>query len=325
MSKHITIDLGTSNTVISSKDKGILLNEPSVVAIDLTTKRAVAVGSEAKELLDKTPKDISVITPLKNGVVSDFDLTCAMLKSFLGNIFQKSAIRPKTTVCLMQGMTDVESKVLTEAISRAGAKVSYTLDAPISAFLGMGIDIASATGNMILDIGGGKTAASVISFGGIVAKTVENCGGDEMDALIVSYIKENFGIIIGKKTAEDIKISIGTAEEKEPENSISVMGRDERSGLPKEVVVTDADINKAIMPVLLKIIKIIKDTLYNTPAELMRDIDERGIFMCGGVSRLRGLDKFIKDRVDIFVTPYKSPDECIALGGCTVFDTGVAQ
>lgn len=323
MLKHITIDLGTSNTVISSKDKGVLLNEPSVAAIDLKTNNIVAVGHDAKKLLDKTPKDIGVILPLKNSVISDFDVAVAMMKSFLTSIFPKGVIRPRVTLIMPQGITNLEGKAALEVVSRSGAKVSYTIESPIAAALGMDLDIAAALGNMILDIGGGKASATVVSFGGIVTSFDENCCGNEMDDLIVSYVKENFGAIIGKTTAESIKMRIGTGEGASEE--ISVMGRDEKTGLPKEIKISGADVYEAISPVLSKIVKLIKTTLSHTPAELMRDIHEQGIFMVGGASRMCGLDRFIEKSIGIKTHTCKNPDECISLGACYVFDTGVAR
>ena len=323
MLKHITIDLGTSNTVISSKDKGVLLNEPSVAAIDLRTNNIVAVGHDAKNLLDKTPKDIGVVQPLKNSVISDFDVAVAMMKSFLTSVFPKSVIRPKVTLIMPQGITNLESKAAEEVVSRSGAKVSYIIESPIAAALGMEIDIAAAMGNMILDIGGGKASATVVSFGGIVTSFDENCCGNEMDDLIVSYVKENFGAIIGKTTAESIKMSIGTGEDANEE--ISVMGRDEKTGLPKEIKISGKDVYEAICPVLSKMIKLIKTTLSHTPAELMRDIHEQGIFMVGGASRMRGLDKFIENSVGIKTHTCENPEECISIGACYIFDAGVAR
>lgn len=325
MLKHITIDLGTSNTVISSKGKGVLLNEPSVAAIDLRTNNIVAVGSDAKNLLDKTPKDISVVLPLKNSVISDFDVAVAMMKSFLTSIFPKGIIRPKATLVMPQGITNLESKAAVEVVSRSGAKVSYTLESPIAAALGMDIDIAAASGNMILDIGGGKTSATVVSFGGIVTSFDENCCGTQMDNLIVSYVKENFGAIIGKTTAESIKIGVGTGEGTAQQEEISVMGRDEKTGLPREIKISGADVYEAVLPVLSKIVQLIKTTLTYTPAELMRDIHEQGIFMVGGASRMRGLDKFIENSIGIKTHIDKNPEECASLGACSVLDTGVVR
>ena len=324
MLKHITIDLGTSNTVISSKDKGVLLNEPSVAALDLRTNNIVAVGSDAKNLLDKTPKDIGVVLPLKNSVISDFDVAVAMVKSFLTSIFPKTVIRPKATLIMPQGITNLESKAAVEVVSRSGAKVSYTIESPIAAALGMNLDIAKASGNMLLDIGGGKASATVVSFGGIVTSFDDDCSGNEMDNLIVSYIKENLGAIIGKTTAESIKMSIGTGDETHDEE-ITVMGRDEKTGLPKEIKISGADVYESISPVLSKIVKLIKTTLTHTPAELMRDIHEQGIFLLGGVSQMRGLDKFIEKSIGIKTHICKNPKECVSLGACYVFDAGVVQ
>ena len=325
MAKHICIDLGTSSTKISEKNKGIILNQPTVAAIDNASGRIIAAGQDAKELLGKTPKEISVITPIEKSAVSDFDATCAVLKTFLTGILPKGSLRPKATVCLPHGITDVEKRALLEAISRSGAKSVYTLDASVAAAIGAGITVTDATGNMILDIGGGRTCAAVISFGGIVCATSDVYGGDKMDLCIIDYLKKNYGILIGKKTAENIKISIGAAFPDEAEKSMTVMGRDEKTGLPKEITVTSSHITEAVSPVLIKIIDIIKKTLENTPAELAQDLHSNGIYLCGGASNLAGFAKFIEANIGIAARACQNAAECAALGANSAFDEGGAQ
>lgn len=320
MAKHIGIDLGTSNTVISLKNTGVILNEPSVVAIDVKTNQIVAAGKEAKELLGKTSKDICVISPISNGVVSDFDSGCAMLKTFIASAFSKGAMRPKATVCMPHGITDVEARALTECISRSNVKTAYTFESSIAASLGAGIDVSSPSGNMILDLGGGKICATVMSFGGVVSFAASGWGGDKMDLEIVDYLKENCGILIGKKTAEDLKISLGAFSD--TEKSVTVMGRDTKTGLPKEITVTTTDICEALTSCFAQIIDVIKRTLENTPAELIKDIIDHGIYLCGGVANLAGLDKFIEKNVNIRTHLCENTFECVSLGATSVFDRG---
>ncbi len=321
--KHISIDLGTSNTVISEKNKGVILNQPSVVAIDLKNKQVVAVGVDAKALLDRAPMDICVTSPIKNGIISDFDITCAMLRCFLDIACPKSAIRPKATVCIPQGLTEVEKHMLAEVVSRSGAKSAYTQDTSLSSALGTGIDIKSPVGNMILDVGGGKTTVSVVSFGGVVVSKSSSYAGQKMDDCIIEYIKENCGILLGRKTAEDIKIKIGSAHAKDPERSVFVTGRDATSGLPREIEVKSSDVREAIYPVLIKIAEVIKAVLSQTPPELTCDLMQRGMVMCGGASNLTGLDKFIEETVRLPAHLCENPFECASLGGCEVVGKGI--
>lgn len=320
MAKHISIDLGTSNTVIAEQNMGVVLNEPSLAAIDLKTNRLVAVGNEAKTLLGKTPKDIRVAAPVKNGAISDFDIANAMLKAFITGTFPKSTIRPKATICVPENITEVEKIALFECVVRSGAKNAYTQETSVSSAIGAGIDVLSPLGNMILDIGGGKACATVLSFGGIVSTTTKDCGGIKMDEAIASYIKKNYGIKIGKKTAEEIKNSIGAC--KKHDKTFTAMGRDEISGLPKEVTITSEDVYYAISPHLFEIVDLIKLTLENTPSELTRDICQNGICLVGGVSCLLGLDKFIEKNVGINTYISKTPLECAATGAVEWFDRG---
>lgn len=322
MAKHISIDFGTSNTVIAAQNMGIVLNEPSLAAINIKTNQLVAVGNEAKTLLGKTPKDIRVVAPIKNGAIESFDVANMMLKAFISGTFPKSTIRPKATVCVPEKITEVEKTALFECISRSGAKNSYTQEASVSSALGSGIDVSSPCGNMVLDIGGGKTCASVLSFGGIVATETGHFGGEKMDEAIVHYIKKNYGVKIGKKTAEEIKIALGTCNT--DNKTFTAMGRDEISGLPKETTVTSDDVFYAISPQLSNIVDLIKLTLENTPSELTRDICQNGICLSGGVSCLLGLDKYIEKSVGINTYVSKSPFECAALGAIESFDRGEA-
>ncbi len=322
MVKHISIDIGTSNTVIAEASSGVILNEPSVVAVDLNTKQLIAVGEEAKNLLYKTPKDISVITPIKNGVVADFEIASAMLKSFILNCYPKGVLRPKATLCIPHDITDVENKTLLECVLRANAKCDYTFHSSLAASLGVGIDVFSAMGNMILDIGGGKVCASVVSFGGVVSSTTAFCGGNKMDEAIVNFIKKNYGLKIGKKTAEEAKIKIGSCYDEN--KAFSIMGRDDVLGLPKEITVVSSDIKEALKSELSEIIDVIKTTLENTPPELIKDICENGICLCGGGAKLSGLDKFIGESVGIHTYMCENPKECACLGANVLMTRGVS-
>lgn len=321
MSKHISIDFGTKNTIIAEENSGVILNEPSVAAINLKTGQLVAVGSEAKELLGKTPKDISVVSPVVGGVVADFDVASIMLKSFIENSFPKGIMRPKATVCIPYGITDVEEKVMLECISRANVKCDFTFEASIAALVGEGVEVSAPCGNMLLDIGGGKVCASVVSFGGIVSATTKTFGGDKMDLSVVDYIKDKYGVKIGKKTAEEIKIKLGSCFG--GDGTYLVVGRDESSGLPKEISVTSDDVFCAVSNCLCDIINVVKATLENTPQELINDIRENGIYLFGGVSQLSGLERFVEENIGIKAHMSKSPIESAALGACSLLSKGI--
>ncbi len=323
MSKHISIDFGTSNTVIAEENLGVVLNEPSLAAIDLKNGQLVAVGSDAKSLLGKAPKDIKVISPVKGGVVSDFDSAAAMLKVFIENTFPKGILRPKATICIPYGLTDVENRVMIECVARSNVKCDYTFDASIASLVGSDVDVEKPLGNMVLDIGGGKACATVVSFGGIVSATSYNCGGDKMDLSIIDYIKKNYGIKIGKKTAEEIKIKIGNCYG--GSDTYLAVGRDEISGLPKEVSITCDDVSFAISSELKEIINLIKKTLENTPQELIYDITEHGICLLGGVSKLSGLDRYIEENIGIKTNISKIPFESAAVGACAFFKKGISR
>lgn len=316
MSKRICIDLGTKNTVIAEQNAGVILSEPTLAAINLKTRQLIAVGSEVERLLGKTPKDISVISPVLGGVIADFDVASVMLKTFVERIFPKGILRPRATVCIPYGITDVEEKVLVECISRANVKCDSTFDTALASLIGSSIDITEPTGNMIVDIGAGKVTASCVSFGGIVSAHFHHGGGDKMDCLLKDFVKKNYGVKIGKKTAEDIKIKTGNCYG--GKESVTSVGRDDVSGLPKEITVTSDDVLTAVSGELDKIINTIKETLENTPAELIYDITNNGIYLSGGTSQLLGLDTFIEEKIGIKTQTLKNPKESAALGGCSV-------
>ncbi len=299
MAKCINIDLGTTNTVITVKNSDVILYEPSVIAIDNNSRKILAAGSEAKELLGKTPKDVSVVSPIKDGVISDFESAVSMLKVFMSSILKKSVIRPSATVYMPQGITDMEKLAILEAVSRSGGRGTHILEAPLAAAISAGIPIDSATGNMILDIGGGRSCAAVISFGGIVSSVSVASAGKKMDNCILEYIKKNHNTLIGEKTAESIKIQIGSAYPTNPEKNLTVTGRDTKTGLPKDTLITSSEIREAISPVLLSIIDTIYKTLENTPAELIKDLTQNGIIITGGVKNLCGIAQFIEENTGI--------------------------
>ncbi len=318
MAKHISIDLGTSNTVIAEQNVGVVLCEPTLAAIDVKTNRLVGVGNEAKTLLGKTPKDIRIVAPVENSAIADFDIANAVLKTFITNTFPKSAIRPKATICLPENLTEVEKITLSECVVRSGAKNVSTINSPIAAALGSKIEVSNPFGNMVLDIGGGRACATVLSFGGVVSAKTADCGGIKMDKAIQSYIKKNYGIKIGKKTAEEIKKTIGACET--GDKTFTAMGRDEISGLPKEITVTSDDIYYAISPQLAELVDLIKLTLESTPAELTRDICQNGICLSGGTAYLSGLDKFIEKNVGIHSYISQNPLDCTALGAVEFYN-----
>ena len=325
MAREICIDLGTSNTVISEKNKGIILCEPTVAAIDNSTGKILAAGTDAKNLFGKTPAEISVICPVKSGVIADFDTAAAMLRTFLTAVIPKGALRPKACVCTPCGITRVEKSTVLEAVERAGAKSNYTVDTPIAAAMGAGLDVSEPSGNMILDIGGGKICASVISFGGIITSSSITDGGDEMDRCIVEYIRKKSGVLIGERTAEKIKLSIGTAYDTLGEKSINITGRNEKNGLPQEITVTEEQVFEAISPVLAKITELVKTVLSHTPAELCEDLRERGMHLCGAGAQLPGLAEFIENTTGFRATVCVDAHLCTALGAQTLCDMGNAR
>jgi len=325
MAKYISIDLGTSNTVISEKNKGVVLCQPTVAAIDNSTSRIVAVGEEAKELLGKTPKAVSVISPVKSGVVADFDTACAMLKAFLCDILPKGAIRPKATVCIPPHITQVEKHTLLEAIERSGVRFDESIDSPVASLIGAGVKVEEPAGNMVLDIGGGKVCAAVVSFGGIVASACTQNAGNEMDRQIVAYVKKNEGVIIGKKTAEEIKIKVGAAHKEAPQKTITVTGRCEKTGLPREITLETVQVYEAIYPVLTKIVDTVAQALQDSPAELIADISTKGILMCGGGAKLPELSAFLEDNLGLGATLLKEAEICSAVGAGMDISTGAGQ
>ena len=315
LSKDIGVDLGTANTLVHVKDKGIVIREPSVVAIQRDTNEVLAVGEEAKQMIGRTPGNIVAIRPLKDGVIADFDITQAMLRYFIRKVVDgKSFVRPRVLVGVPSGVTEVEKRAVIDATIQAGAREAYLIEEPMAAAIGAGLPVDEPTGNMVVDIGGGTTEVAVISLGGIVTSRSIRIGGDEMDEAIVQYTKRAYNLLIGERTAEAVKISIGSAIAPLKEETYELRGRDLVSGLPKTVVVTSTQIQQALSEPVEGIVEAVKITLEKTPPELASDIMDRGIVMTGGGSLLRNLDKLLSQETGMPVYVAEDALSCVALG-----------
>ncbi|OGC88570.1 rod shape-determining protein [Candidatus Adlerbacteria bacterium RIFOXYC1_FULL_48_26] len=313
------IDLGTANTLVYVPGKGVVLNEPSVVAISEIDKRILAVGVEAKEMIGRTPGEIIAYRPMKDGVISDYRVTQAMLRYFISKALGKMQLfRPEVMVSVPTGVTSTERRAVVEAAIRAGAKNAYVVKESVLAAIGAGIPIHEARGNMVVDIGGGTCDVAVISLGGIVASTSVKCGGDRLDHAIADYIKKTYNLGIGEKTAEDVKIGVGSAVPMEEELVMTVRGRDFITGLPRSAELKTNDLVKAMGKELREIIKAIRDVLQETPPELASDIIDRGIIMTGGTSMLRHFPELVLRRTGVKARVADEPLLCVARG------TGIA-
>lgn len=306
--------VGTANTLVHVKGRGIVLREPSVVAIQRDTGAVLAVGEEAKQMIGRTPGNITAIRPMKDGVIADFDVTQSMLKYFIAkSLGVRSFVRPRVVVAVPSGVTEVEKRAVIDATLQAGAREAYLIEEPMAAAIGAGLPVHEPTGNMVVDIGGGTTEVAVISLGGIVTSRSIRVGGDEMDEAIVQYVKRTYNLMIGERTAEEIKISIGSALTMGPEK-MDIRGRDLVSGLPKTLTITAEEVQKALTEPVFSIIEAVKVTLEKTPPELAADIMDRGIVMTGGGSLLRGLDKLLNRETGMPVHIAEEPLSCVALG-----------
>lgn len=314
--KDIGIDLGTANTLVHVKGKGIVVREPSVVAIDKYDNKVLAVGNHAKEMLGRTPGNIVAIRPMKDGVIADFDVTQEMIKYFIrkANGAGKSIFKPRVVVCIPSGITDVEKRAVEESVIQAGAKDVCLIEEPMAAAIGAGLPVEEPTGSMIVDIGGGTTEVAVISLGGIVTSKSIRVAGNALDTAIINFIKKEYNLNIGDRTAEEIKITIGSAYQYNNEGSYEVRGRDMVSGLPKNVSISAAEIRKAMSECVYEMVEAIKLTLEKTPPELASDIMETGIVLAGGGAMIRGLDKLISEHTGIPVYIAETPLDCVALG-----------
>src|ERR1700746_1786962 len=312
--RDMAVDLGTANTLVYVRGRGIVLSEPSVVAIDARTAEVHAVGIEAKGKLGRTPGTIKAIRPLKDGVIADFDVTEQMLRHFIQKVHQNRWAHPRVVVCVPSGMTGGEKRAVEEPCLSAGARQAYLIEEPMAAAIGAGLPVAEPTGNMIVDIGGGTTEVAVISLGGIVVSQSLRVGGDEMDEAIINHIKRDYKLLIGQQTAEEIKLEIGSAWDQEEELQAGGRGRDIPTGPPKTVILTSQEIRRALDEPVTQIIEAIKSTLDKTPPELAADIMDRGIVLAGGGSLLTGLDERLRHETQMPVHLAESPLTCVAVG-----------
>ncbi len=321
-SRDMGIDLGTANTLVHLKGKGIVLREPSVVAIQRDTGEVLAVGEEAKQMIGRTPGNIIAIRPLKDGVIADFDVTQAMLKYFIRkSIDTKSFIRPRVVVGVPSGVTEVEKRAVIDATIQAGAREAYLIEEPMAAAIGAGLPVHEPTGNMIVDIGGGTTEVAVISLGGIVTSRSIRIGGDELDEAIIQYVKRTYNLMIGERTAEEVKITIGSAIVPVVDETMDIRGRDLVTGLPKTLTIRATEIQRALSEPVLGIIEAVKVTLEKTPPELAADIMDRGIVMSGGGSMLRGLDSLLNKETGMPVHIAEDALSCVAAGTGRALET----
>ncbi len=313
-SKDVGIDLGTANTLIYVQGRGIVVREPSVVAIDKYEGKVLAVGTEANEMIGRTPENIIAVKPLKDGVIADFDITQAMIRRFIKQANIGGIFKPRVIVCIPSGVTEVERRAVEETVMQAGAKEVVLMEEPMAAAIGAGLPVQSATGSMVVDIGGGTTEVAVISLGGIVASRSIKIAGNALNSAIVNYLKKEHSINIGDKMAEDIKTSIGSAYEDNEEEMFDVKGRDVSTGLPKTIQIKESEIRAAMSENLNEMLDAVKRTLENTPPELAADIMERGITLTGGGALIKGIDRFIIEATKIPAYVAEYPIDCVAVG-----------
>jgi rod shape-determining protein MreB and related proteins len=313
-SRDMAVDLGTANTLVYVRGRGIVLSEPSVVAIDTRSGEVHAVGVEAKRMLGRTPGSISAIRPLKDGVIADFDVTEQMLRHFIQKVHQHRFAHPRVVVCVPSGVTGVERRAVEEATLSAGARQAYLIEEPMAAAIGAGLPIAEPAGNMIVDVGGGTSEVAVISLGGIVVSQSLRVGGDEMDESIVNHVKKEYKLLIGQQTAEEIKLEIGSAYPMKDELKAEVRGRDMLTGLPKTVIMSSDEVRHALEDPVGQILDAIRQTLDKTPPELAADIMDRGVMLAGGGALLTGLDERLRHETHMPVHVADSPLTCVAVG-----------
>lgn len=315
VSRNIGIDLGTASTLICIEGQGIVLNEPSVVAINAKTRETIAVGNEAKQMLGRTPESIKAIRPLKDGVIADFEVTEQMLKYFIGKVQARGLFtRPRVVVAVPSGTTNVERRAVRDSVDNAGASDVWLISEPVAAAIGVGLSIELPCGSMVIDVGGGTTEIAVIALSDIVCNISIRTAGDEMNSAIVEYLKKKYNLLIGESTGEEIKIQIGSASPLKEEGSMDVKGRDAISGLPRSMKINSKEIREALESTVSEIIKAVKQALERTPPELSSDIIERGITLTGGGSLLKGLDTLISKETGLNVIPAKFPIECVVRG-----------
>ncbi|MDE5830296.1 MAG: rod shape-determining protein [Clostridia bacterium] len=310
----IGIDLGTATVLAYVKGKGIILREPSVVAVDKLTNEVLAVGQEARRMLGRTPGNIVATRPLKDGVISDYTVTEKMLKYFINKICGRTIFSPRIMICIPSQVTEVEKKAVIDAATQAGARKVYLIEEPIAAAIGAGIDISKACGNMVVDIGGGTTDVAVISLGGSVVNTSLKVAGDKFDEAVVKYIKRKHNVIIGERTAEDLKINIGCVYPKIQDVEMDIRGRDLSSGLPKTITIHSSEMLEALIEPAMMVVDSVHSVLERTPPELVADISDKGIYMTGGGALVDGLDKLLQEKTGINVMIANDTVSCVALG-----------
>jgi rod shape-determining protein MreB and related proteins len=315
LGRDMAIDLGTANTLVYVRGRGIVLNEPSVVAVNTLNGDILAVGAEAKRMIGRTPSHIRAIRPLKDGVIADFDITEKMLRYFIQKVHQRKFLaKPRIVVCVPSGITGVEQRAVEEASYSAGARAAYIIEEPMAAAIGAGLPIHEPTGNMIVDIGGGTTEVAVISLGGVVTATSVRVGGDELDESIINHVKKEYSVALGERTAEAIKLAVGSAFPSPDDMIAEIKGRDLVSGLPKTIHITSEEVRKAIEEPVNAIVDAVRDTLDRCPPELAADVLDKGIVLTGGGALLRGLDQRLKHETGMPIHVAENPLSCVAIG-----------
>jgi len=315
--KDLGIDLGTANTLVYIKGKGVVLREPSVVAYQTDTKQIVAVGNDAKNMIGRTPGNVIALRPMKDGVIADYETTAKMMKYFINQAMKSKGgfgRKPYVMVCVPSGITAVEERAVIDATRQAGARDAYTIEEPFAAAIGADLPVWEPTGSMVVDIGGGTTEVAIISLGGIVTSQSIRIAGDEMDEAIINYIRKNYNLMIGDRTAESIKMEIGSAGMPEGIDNMEIRGRDLLTGLPKTIEITAEEISKALSDTVYSIVEAVKNTLEKTPPELAADIMDRGIVLTGGGALLRNIDRVISNETNMPVLIAENPLDCVAIG-----------
>ena len=314
LGRDMAVDLGTANTLVYVRGRGSILNEPSVVAIDVKDGKPLAVGAEAKRMIGRTPSNIQAIRPLKDGVIADFEICEKMLRYFIHRVHQRRFAKPRMVICVPSGITGVEQRAVIEAAEFAGARKAYIIEEPMAAAIGAGLPIHEPSGNMVVDIGGGTTEVAVISLGGIVTSQSIRVGGDELDEALVAFVKKEFQLALGERTAEEIKIQLGSAYPLEQELRAEIRGRDLVTGLPKTVVISTEQIRQAIEEPVQAIVDAVKVTLDRTPPELASDLMEQGIVLTGGGALLNGIAQRLEVETNMPIIVANDPLNCVALG-----------
>ena len=315
-SNDLAIDLGTANTLVNVKGQGIVLREPSVVAINSTTKVVQAVGEEAKQMLGRAPGSITAIRPMKDGVIAHFEVTEKMISSFIKKVHnnRKTLVRPRVLIAVPSGITQVEKRAVRDSAESAGAREVFLIEEPMAAAIGVGLHVQEPTGNMIIDIGGGTTEVAIISMSGIVFSRSVRIAGDEMDEAIVNYVKKRYNLLIGERTAEDVKIQIGSAYPLKKSMTMVIKGRDLVAGIPKTLIISDEEIREALTETFGTIVEAVKIALERTPPELAADIVDKGVVVAGGGSLIKGLDCLLKEATGLPITLAEDPLSAVALG-----------